>query len=102
MFAPGLRRSPRARSRWSWSVLRRKTTERRACGREGPSLRFPVPQMAEPRLYSAEDFRRRVAERLSFDGSAVGDHTFSPGIADAFLEIERRQAAVLVPVIHRE
>jgi 8-oxo-dGTP pyrophosphatase MutT (NUDIX family) len=65
-------------------------------------LRFPVPQMAEPRLYSAEDFRRRVAERLSFDGSAVGDHTFSPGIADAFLEIERRQAAVLVPVIHRE
>jgi 8-oxo-dGTP pyrophosphatase MutT (NUDIX family) len=58
--------------------------------------------MAEPRLYSAEDFRRRVAERLVFDGSAVGDHVFNPEIADAFLEIERRQAAVLVPVIHRE
>ena len=56
-----------------------------------------------PRLYSAEDFRRRVGERLSPDrGSAVGDHAFNPEIADAFLRIERRPAAVLVPVIHRE
>jgi 8-oxo-dGTP pyrophosphatase MutT (NUDIX family) len=58
--------------------------------------------MAEPRLYSAEDFRRRVAARLAFDGSAVGDHSFNPEIADALLKIERKQAAVLVPVIHRE
>ncbi len=58
--------------------------------------------MAEPRRYSAEDFRRRVAERLPFDGSAVGDHSFNPELADALLKIERRPAAVLVPVIHRE
>lgn len=58
--------------------------------------------MADPRLYSAEDFRRRVAERLAFDGTAVGDHSFNPEIADALLGIERKQAAVLVPVIHRE
>jgi 8-oxo-dGTP pyrophosphatase MutT (NUDIX family) len=58
--------------------------------------------MVEPRRYSAEDFRRRVVERLSPDGIAVGDHVFNPEIADALLKIERRPAAVLVPVIHRE
>ena len=59
--------------------------------------------MAEPPLFSAEDFRRRVAERLRPDrGAAVGDHVFNPDIADRFLRIERRPAAVLVPVIHRE
>ena len=59
--------------------------------------------MADAAIYSAEDFRRRVGERLSPDrGSAVGDHSFNPDIADAFLRIERRPAAVLVPVIHRE
>jgi 8-oxo-dGTP pyrophosphatase MutT (NUDIX family) len=58
--------------------------------------------MVEPPLYSAEDFRLRVAERLTFDGRAVGDHVFNPEIADALLNIERKQAAVLVPVIHRE
>ena len=58
--------------------------------------------MTGPRLFSAEDFRCRVAERLTFDGGTVGDHTFNPEIAERFLAIERQQAAVLVPVIHRE
>ena len=59
--------------------------------------------MRDPVRYSAEDFRRRVSERLLPDrGMAVGDHTFSPDIAELFLEIERRPAAVLIPVIHRE
>ena len=58
--------------------------------------------MSDPPLYSAEDFRRRVAARLAFDGIAVGDHSFNPELADALLGIERQQAAVLVPVVHRE
>ncbi len=59
--------------------------------------------LAEPRLYSAEDFRRRVAERLVFERDQhVGDHIFNPEIADKLMAIERRPAAVLVPVIHRE
>ena len=59
--------------------------------------------LAEPRPYSAEDFRRRVGERLHpIAASAVGDHSFNPEIADMLLKIERRPAAVLVPVIHRE
>ena len=59
--------------------------------------------MAEPRRFSAEDFRRRVAERLLREiGPAVGDHSFNPELADALLEIARQPAAVLVPVIHRE
>ena len=59
--------------------------------------------MAEPRRFSAEDFRRRVAERLPREiGPAVGDHSFNPELADALLQIERQPAAVLVPVIHRE
>jgi 8-oxo-dGTP pyrophosphatase MutT (NUDIX family) len=59
--------------------------------------------VAEPRRYSAEDFRRRVGERLSFEpGVTVGDHVFNPEIADRFLQIERSPAAVLVPVVHRE
>jgi 8-oxo-dGTP pyrophosphatase MutT (NUDIX family) len=59
--------------------------------------------LAEPRLYSAADFRRRAAERLGGErGEAVGDHTFSPDLAELFLNIERRPAAVLVPVVDRE
>jgi 8-oxo-dGTP pyrophosphatase MutT (NUDIX family) len=59
--------------------------------------------MARPRLYSAEDFRLRITERLSFDSAlAVGDHVFNPEIAETFLQVERRPAAVLVPVVHRE
>jgi 8-oxo-dGTP pyrophosphatase MutT (NUDIX family) len=58
--------------------------------------------MAEPRRYSAEDFRRRVATRLSPDEEAVGDHLFNPDLADLLLKVARRPAAVLVPVIHRE
>jgi 8-oxo-dGTP pyrophosphatase MutT (NUDIX family) len=59
--------------------------------------------LAEPQLYSAEDFRRRVRDRLSADrGAAVGDHVFNPGIAEQFLAMERQPAAVLIPVVHRE
>jgi 8-oxo-dGTP pyrophosphatase MutT (NUDIX family) len=59
--------------------------------------------LPEPRLFSVEDFRRRVAERLSSGGeAAMGDHIFNPQIADLLLQIERRPAAVLVPVIDRQ
>ncbi len=59
--------------------------------------------MAEQQLYSAEEFRRRAVERLSHEPEPhVGDHTFNPDLADEFLKVERRPAAVLVPVIHRE
>jgi 8-oxo-dGTP pyrophosphatase MutT (NUDIX family) len=70
----------------------------------GPAVRsfhFPNPHMAEALRYSAEDFRRRVNERLVHNGEAVGDHLLNPEIADLLLNIERRAAAVLVPVIHR-
>jgi len=65
-------------------------------------LCFPALTVSEPRLYSAEDFRRRVAQRLTPGEAAVGDHVLNPEIADALLKVERRPAAVLVPVIHRE
>jgi 8-oxo-dGTP pyrophosphatase MutT (NUDIX family) len=57
--------------------------------------------------FSAEDFRRRVAQRLGaggamVEGEATGDHSFNPDIADTLLQIERQRAAVLVPVIHHE
>lgn len=59
--------------------------------------------MPEPRPFSAEDFRRRVEERLSPDrGEAMGDHTFNPEIAEMLMRMERREAAVLVPVVHHE
>jgi 8-oxo-dGTP pyrophosphatase MutT (NUDIX family) len=59
--------------------------------------------LAEPRRYSAEDFRHRVAERLIGEpGAHVGDHLLNPEIAGMLLDIERRPAAVLVPLIHRE
>ncbi len=58
--------------------------------------------MAEPRPFSAEDFRRRVADRLTHAEPHVGDHMINPEIADELLKIERQPAAVLVPVIHRE
>ena len=52
--------------------------------------------------FSAEDFRRRIATRLSPDrGAATGDHSFNPELADILLKMDRSPAAVLVPVIHR-
>jgi 8-oxo-dGTP pyrophosphatase MutT (NUDIX family) len=57
---------------------------------------------SEPLLYSAEDFRRRVAQRLvPRRGEAVGDHVLNPHLADVLLAMERSRAAVLVPVVHR-
>ena len=59
--------------------------------------------MAEVRLFSAEDFRRRAVAWLGAGrGEAVGDHSFNPEIAERFLGIERRPAAVLIPVVERE
>jgi 8-oxo-dGTP pyrophosphatase MutT (NUDIX family) len=59
--------------------------------------------LAEPLPFSAEDFRRRVAERLACErGDPVGDHVMNPHLADVLLSMERTKAAVLVPVIHRE
>jgi 8-oxo-dGTP pyrophosphatase MutT (NUDIX family) len=55
------------------------------------------------RHFSADDFRRRVVERIAPDrGAAVGDHVLNPEIADLLLSVARSPAAVLVPVIHRE
>ena len=61
--------------------------------------------MAEAAPFSVEDFRRRVAVRLAAgagEGPASGDHRFSPDIVHLFEGIERRRAAVLVPVVARE
>ena len=61
--------------------------------------------MAEAAPFSAEGFRRRVAARLApgaVEGLESGDHRFSPDIAHLFRNIERRRAAVLVPVVARE
>ncbi len=59
--------------------------------------------MTEPHPFSADDVRRRAAERLATRvGEAMGDHTFNPDIASMLLSMERQEAAVLVPVIHRE
>lgn len=57
-----------------------------------------------PPPFSADDFRRRVAERLHIGAEAgiAGDHTFNPDIADMLLKLDRRPAAVLVPVVRRE
>jgi 8-oxo-dGTP pyrophosphatase MutT (NUDIX family) len=57
--------------------------------------------LSEPLLYSAEDFRSRVTKRLTGVGEPhVGDHLINPEIGDMLLRIERRPAAVLIPVIH--
>jgi len=59
--------------------------------------------VAESSLFSAEEFRRRAAERLAGEpGPHVGDHTFNPDLADVLLNMARRPAAVLIPIIHRE
>ena len=55
---------------------------------------FRTSVLAEPRRYSAEDFRRRVGERLSGDpGAHVGDHIFNPDIADMLLTKNARPNA---------
>jgi 8-oxo-dGTP pyrophosphatase MutT (NUDIX family) len=59
--------------------------------------------LPEPRLFSAEDFRRRALARLQPErGTAVGDHSLNPELADWLLGMERRPAAVLVPVVARD
>jgi 8-oxo-dGTP pyrophosphatase MutT (NUDIX family) len=59
--------------------------------------------LGDPPLFSAEDFRNRVATRLPADlGDPVGDHLWNPHLAETFLGIERTPAAVLVPVVRRE
>ena len=61
--------------------------------------------MAEAPTFSAEGFRRRVAACLApgaVEGLESGDHRFNPDIAHLFQGIERRKAAVLVPVVARE
>jgi 8-oxo-dGTP pyrophosphatase MutT (NUDIX family) len=59
--------------------------------------------VSEPRLYSVDDFRIRVGARFSVRPEAdVGDHLHNPEIAEDLLNIARRKAAVLVPVVARE
>jgi 8-oxo-dGTP pyrophosphatase MutT (NUDIX family) len=60
----------------------------------------PVPR---PAHLSAEDFVSRVAGNApGFHTDIVGDHTFNPEIADMFMGIERKPAAVLIPIVRRE
>ncbi len=59
--------------------------------------------MREASPYSVASFRRRVAERFGPErGPAVGEHLLTPELAELFLAQARRQAAVLVPIVHRE
>ena len=56
----------------------------------------------EPLPFTAEDFHRRVAARtLAFRAETVGDHSFNPEISSLFLGMERKPAAVLIPVVRR-
>ena len=56
-----------------------------------------------PEHLSAEDFILRVREGApDFHADTVGDHTFNPEITDMFMAIERKPAAVLVPIVRRE
>jgi 8-oxo-dGTP pyrophosphatase MutT (NUDIX family) len=55
------------------------------------------------RPFSAEDFRRRAERRLRNGPDFVaGDHSHNPDLAEIFAAIERRPAAVLVPVVCRD
>lgn len=57
--------------------------------------------MADPR-FSAADFAERVRSRIACDpGLPVGDHVFNPHIAELLQRMERRAAAVLVPIVDR-
>lgn len=61
--------------------------------------------MAEPGLFSAEDFRRRIGARMlgaALEGATSGDHMLNPEIAHLYHACEQRPAAVLVPVVARE
>lgn len=62
--------------------------------------------MAAPKTkphLSAEDFLMRVRDsRDGFHAETVGDHTFNPEITDMFMAIERKPAAVLIPIVRRE
>jgi 8-oxo-dGTP pyrophosphatase MutT (NUDIX family) len=56
-----------------------------------------------PAHLSAEDFILRVRGGApDFQAETVGDHTFNPEITDMFMAIERKPAAVLVPIVRRE
>jgi 8-oxo-dGTP pyrophosphatase MutT (NUDIX family) len=54
-------------------------------------------------LFSALDFRRRVQDRWRNGPDFVaGDHSHNPDLKEVFAAIQRRPAAVLVPVVRRE
>jgi 8-oxo-dGTP pyrophosphatase MutT (NUDIX family) len=64
-----------------------------------------------PALFSAEDFRRRAARRLTLEPPtalapdtipALGDHNLTPEYAQRARSQAHRPAAVLIPVIARE
>lgn len=58
---------------------------------------------SRPAHYSADDFRIRVSDNApGFHTDIVGDHTFNPEIAEMFMAIERKPAAVLIPIVMRE
>jgi 8-oxo-dGTP pyrophosphatase MutT (NUDIX family) len=61
-----------------------------------------VTAQGSTHVFSAEDFRSR-AERLLRHGAdfVAGDHSHNPDLAEILAAIERRPAAVLVPVIAR-
>jgi 8-oxo-dGTP pyrophosphatase MutT (NUDIX family) len=62
-----------------------------------------IKPLSRPAHLSADDFVSRVAGNApAFHTDIVGDHTFNPEIADMFMEIERKPAAVLIPIVMRE
>ena len=63
---------------------------------------FPRP-LPRPAHLSADDFLTRLAGNApGFHTDIVGDHTFNPEITDMFMAIERKPAAVLIPIVRRE
>ena len=61
--------------------------------------------MADPRRFSAEDFRRRIGARMigaALESATSGDHMLNPEIAHLYHAGEQHPAAVLVPIVARE
>lgn len=53
-------------------------------------------------LFTAEEFRARVARYKRGDGEFYGDHALNPGFRDAIVRADVRDAAVLIPIVDRQ
>ncbi|HET7414052.1 MAG TPA: CoA pyrophosphatase [Pararhizobium sp.] len=60
---------------------------------------------AEPKPFSAEDFRRRVGAMPDIDDAAFaryGDHRLNPDLIEELARAKLREAAVLVPIVETD